>query len=128
MDNDIVLKTEDLTKHYGGVHALEGANFELKKGEHVAIMGDNGAGKSTTFKLITGELEADTGEIVRQDGLTVAQLAQELPESMDKSVRDVVRAGLAAELALVAEFHESSQAEPDRAGLARLEAPAIDFV
>ena len=51
---DIVLKTEDLTKHYGGVHALEGANFEMKKGEHVAIMGDNGAGKSTFVRQITG--------------------------------------------------------------------------
>jgi len=47
MNEEFVLKTEDLTKHYGGVRALEGANFQLKKGEHVAIMGDNGAGKST---------------------------------------------------------------------------------
>jgi len=45
MSEEFVLKTEDLTKHYGGVRALEGANFQLKKGEHVAIMGDNGAGK-----------------------------------------------------------------------------------
>ena len=52
MSNDIVLKTEDLTKHYGGVHALEGANFEIRKGEHVAIMGDNGAGKSTFVRQI----------------------------------------------------------------------------
>ena len=35
MSDEIVLKTEDLTKHYGGVHALEGANFEMRKGEHV---------------------------------------------------------------------------------------------
>ena len=42
MSEDIVLKTTDLTKHYGGVHALEGANFELRKGEHVAIMGRYG--------------------------------------------------------------------------------------
>jgi len=38
MTDDIVLETKDLTKHYGGVHALEGANFTLRKGEHVAIM------------------------------------------------------------------------------------------
>ena len=54
MSDDIVLKTVDLTKHYGGVHALEGANFELRKGEHVAIMGDNGAGKSTFVRQIIG--------------------------------------------------------------------------
>ena len=52
--NDIILKTEGLTKHYGGVQALVGADFEIRQGEHVAIMGDNGAGKSTFVRQITG--------------------------------------------------------------------------
>jgi fructose transport system ATP-binding protein len=62
--SDIVLKTEDLTKHYGGVHALEGADFELRLGEHVAIMGDNGAGKSTFVRQITGVEQPTRGKIV----------------------------------------------------------------
>ena len=61
--SDIVLKTEGLTKHYGGVQALEGANFSLKKGEHVAIMGDNGAGKSTFVRQITGVEQATSGTV-----------------------------------------------------------------
>ena len=61
---DIILKTEDLTKHYGGVHALEGANFELRMGEHVAIMGDNGAGKSTFVRQITGVEQPTRGKII----------------------------------------------------------------
>ena len=63
MSDEIVLKTEDLTKHYGGVHALEGANFEMRKGEHVAIMGDNGAGKSTFVRQITGVEQRTRGTI-----------------------------------------------------------------
>jgi fructose transport system ATP-binding protein len=61
--SDIVLKTEGLTKHYGGVHALEGADFELRQGEHVAIMGDNGAGKSTFVRQITGVEQPTSGKI-----------------------------------------------------------------
>lgn len=61
--NDIVLKTEDLTKHYGGVHALQDAHFELKRGEHVAIMGDNGAGKSTFVRQITGVEQRTRGKV-----------------------------------------------------------------
>jgi fructose transport system ATP-binding protein len=61
---DIILETRDLTKHYGGVHALEGANFILRKGEHVAIMGDNGAGKSTFVRQITGVEQRTRGEII----------------------------------------------------------------
>lgn len=64
MSDDIVLKTEDLTKHYGGVHALNSANFELKKGEHVAIMGDNGAGKSTFVRQITGVEQRTSGKVL----------------------------------------------------------------
>ena len=61
---EIILRTEGLTKHYGGVHALEDANFELRKGEHVAIMGDNGAGKSTFVRQITGVEQRTRGKIV----------------------------------------------------------------
>lgn len=60
---DIILKTEGLCKYYGGVHALENANFELRKGEHVAIMGDNGAGKSTFVRQITGVEQRTRGKI-----------------------------------------------------------------
>jgi fructose transport system ATP-binding protein len=61
---EVVLETRDLTKHYGGVHALEGANFVLRKGEHVAIMGDNGAGKSTFVRQITGVEQPTRGDII----------------------------------------------------------------
>jgi fructose transport system ATP-binding protein len=65
--SDVILRTEDLTKHYGGVHALEGANFELRQGEHVAIMGDNGAGKSTFVRQITGVEQPTRGKIIFHD-------------------------------------------------------------
>jgi fructose transport system ATP-binding protein len=61
--SDVILRTEGLTKHYGGVHALVDANFELRKGEHVAIMGDNGAGKSTFVRQITGVEQPTAGRI-----------------------------------------------------------------
>ena len=62
--NDVILKTEGLTKHYGGVHALEDADFEIRDGEHVAIMGDNGAGKSTFVRQITAVEQKTRGKII----------------------------------------------------------------
>ena len=59
----VILKTEGLTKHYGGVRALEDATFELQDGEHVAIVGDNGAGKSTFVRQITGVEQPTSGNI-----------------------------------------------------------------
>ena len=63
MSDRIILRTEGLTKHYGGVHALENADFELRDGEHVAIVGDNGAGKSTFVRQITGVEQPSSGRI-----------------------------------------------------------------
>ena len=63
MSSDIVLKTEGLTKHYGGVRALEDADFELRAGEHVAVVGDNGAGKSTFVRQVTGVEQPSAGRI-----------------------------------------------------------------
>ncbi len=62
--SDIILETRGLTKHYGGVHALNDADFILHKGEHVAIMGDNGAGKSTFVRQITGVEQRTSGTIL----------------------------------------------------------------
>ena len=62
-DGDVVLRTEGLTKHYGGVHALQEADFEIRRGEHVAIMGDNGAGKSTFVRQITAVEQRTAGRI-----------------------------------------------------------------
>ena len=62
--SDTILETKGLTKHYGGVHALEDADFVLKRGEHVAIMGDNGAGKSTFVRQITGVEQRTRGDVI----------------------------------------------------------------
>jgi fructose transport system ATP-binding protein len=66
-----VLRISGLTKHYGGVKALTDAGFELFPGEHAAIVGDNGAGKSTFVRLITGVEQPSAGDI-RLDGQAVS--------------------------------------------------------
>jgi fructose transport system ATP-binding protein len=61
---NLILETRGLTKHYGGVQALTEASFTLQKGEHVAIMGDNGAGKSTFVRQLTGVEQPTRGQII----------------------------------------------------------------
>ena len=62
-----ILEARGLVKHYGHVVALDGADLELYPGEILAIIGDNGAGKSTMIKALSGALQPDEGEI-RLDG------------------------------------------------------------
>jgi fructose transport system ATP-binding protein len=59
----LVMKATGLTKRYGQVTALDGADFELRAGEIMAVIGDNGAGKSSLIKCLSGATIPDEGEI-----------------------------------------------------------------
>jgi fructose transport system ATP-binding protein len=59
-----VLQARGLIKKYGHVTALDGADFDLMPGEVLAVIGDNGAGKTSLIKALTGALQPDTGEIL----------------------------------------------------------------
>ncbi len=61
--SEYILELKNITKIFPGVKALDGVNFSLKKGEIHALMGENGAGKSTFIKVITGVHKPDGGEI-----------------------------------------------------------------
>ncbi|MBU9726143.1 sugar ABC transporter ATP-binding protein [Diplocloster modestus] len=61
---DYILELKDVVKTFGGVQALKGVSFQLKPGEIHALMGENGAGKSTFIKVITGVHQPDSGTML----------------------------------------------------------------
>ena len=117
-----LLRFDQVGLDLGDQTILNDADLVIEPGERVCLIGRNGAGKSTTLKLITGEIDYDRGEIVRRADLVVSQLAQTLPEAMDQRVIDVVRSGLASVEALLAEYRQKSALDLDKAGLRELEA------
>jgi len=116
-----LIRFDQVSLDVGDQKILTGADLSIEPGERVCLIGRNGAGKSTTFRLVTGEVDCDSGEIVRRAGLVVSQLAQSLPDAGDLPVRDVVRSGLVGIQALLDEYHERSQKTLDRDGLRELE-------
>jgi fructose transport system ATP-binding protein len=66
----LVMEAKGLVKRFGRVTALDGADFELRAGEILAVIGDNGAGKSSLIKVLSGAFVPDAGEI-RLDGKPV---------------------------------------------------------
>lgn len=74
---DRMLEVHNLNVYYGAIHALKGISFHLDKGEIVALIGANGAGKSTTLSTIMGLLRSRSGSIIFQ-GEDISQTQTEL--------------------------------------------------
>jgi len=66
----LVMQAKGLVKRYGSVTALDGADFELREGEILGVIGDNGAGKSSLIKALSGATLPDAGEIYLDGTLT----------------------------------------------------------
>src|SRR6266699_2155507 len=64
MATPLVLEAKGLANRYAQVTALDGADFELRAGEILAVIGDNGAGKSSLIKVLSGATIPDEGEII----------------------------------------------------------------
>ncbi|ADQ69343.1 amino acid/amide ABC transporter ATP-binding protein 1, HAAT family [Halogeometricum borinquense DSM 11551] len=72
--NDPILSTENLTKKFGSLVAVDDVNLDIERGEFRSLIGPNGAGKTTTFNLLTGAMRPSNGS-VRFDGEDVTTLA-----------------------------------------------------
>jgi branched-chain amino acid transport system ATP-binding protein len=64
MESETFLKVEKLGKHFGGVQAVFGVSFVLRKGEFLGVIGPNGSGKTTLVNLITGFVRPDSGKVI----------------------------------------------------------------
>lgn len=84
MNNEVVLRMENIDKRFLGVHALKKCSLTLRRGEVNALAGENGAGKSTLMKILTGIYQRDEGEII-YNGKSV----------VFKNPRDAQEAGIA---------------------------------
>ncbi|EXH36085.1 MULTISPECIES: ATP-binding cassette domain-containing protein [Acinetobacter calcoaceticus/baumannii complex] len=99
----------DVQLAFGGPALLDGANFNLERGERVCLIGRNGEGKSTLLKLIEGSLLPDSGEVSIQNGLTVSMLAQDVPMDSGK-VADIVADGAGEAAEGLRAYHEATDA------------------
>src|SRR5438270_2344119 len=100
-----LLGMQDVSIAFGGPPVLDHAAFAIERGERVCLLGRNGAGKSTIMKLLDGTIAPDAGDVVRQTGITVTRLEQEIPTDVHGTTYDVVAAGLGAAGALLSQYH-----------------------
>jgi ATPase subunit of ABC transporter with duplicated ATPase domains len=88
--SEAIVSFEDVSFEFGHTkHILSEVSFAVRRGMKLAIMGQNGAGKSTMFKLILNECKPEAGRVLRSHGLSVATARQVIPrEDLDLTVRE----------------------------------------
>lgn len=99
-----LIRFDEISLSFGDQTILREATFSVEPGERVCLIGRNGAGKSTTLKLIQGTLEPDDGKIERPAALLVSVLEQGLAETSAQSVLEFVSGGMSKQLARIARY------------------------
>ncbi len=93
---------------FGHLPLFEEADLQIEPGERIALIGRNGAGKSSLLRVLSAEQPPDSGSIWREPGLRVSRLDQDVPAAGDRTVFAEVASGLGALGALVSEYHQAA--------------------
>ena len=83
-----MIRLDSISKIYSTDVVLKNINWEIKKGEKVGLVGSNGAGKSTQFKILIGEEDQTSGTIIKEGNPKIVHLKQELDCNLNRSIRE----------------------------------------
>jgi ATP-binding cassette, subfamily F, member 3 len=112
-----MLRLEHISKIYPTGEVLKDINWEVKSGDRIGLVGVNGAGKSTQLKIITGEVEPSSGEVIRPASLHIAYLNQEFDVDPSRTVREefwtVFKEANQVNQSLVQVQHQMQTASPE---------------
>ncbi len=140
-----VLKAEHLAKSYPGQTLFTDLSFEVKRGEHVALIGDNGTGKTTILKIIHGMLEAEGGsirlgtnvhigyydqehQVLHGEKTLIEEIADDYPDLTHTEIRNVLAAFLFTGDEAFKRISELSGGERGRVSLAKLMLSEANFL
>jgi len=102
-----LLTLTDASLAYGHHALLDKVSFQIDAGERVCLVGRNGMGKSTLFRVISGQAQLDDGELWKQDTLKISYLEQEVPTDQQDTIFDVVASGLGEVGQLLTDYHHA---------------------
>ena len=112
-----ILDVAHLSHSYGGREIFEDVSFRLEKGEHVALVGANGEGKSTFMSIITGKLSPDDGKITWARRTKVGYMDQHAALEAGKTIRETLRTAFQdlvdEEKEMLAAYDKMASASPD---------------
>ncbi len=107
----VYLSVENLSKHYGEKVLFENISFGLDKGDKIALIANNGTGKSSLMKIIAGVDDADTGSVIVRDGIRIGFLQQEPEFNENLTINELIKEGNSDLLSVINEYEKALEAQ-----------------
>lgn len=83
----VIISAREMSKSFGGLHLLRNVTFEVREGDRIGLVGRNGTGKSTLFRILLGKEDIDMGEISIHTGLRIDMLSQYQTPDSPRTIR-----------------------------------------
>jgi ABC transport system ATP-binding/permease protein len=119
-----MIQLNKVSLNFGALNILDEADFNLNQGQKVALVGRNGTGKTTLMKLICGDINIDSGEIIADKAIKMAWLPQEVPNDIHGKIKDIVleaQGDKAKVLIEWEEFQKNMESDPDNIDMDKME-------
>ena len=140
-----VLQIENMSKSFGSLHLFSGLNLDMKRSEHVAIIGDNGTGKTTLLKILNGLEQADTGtfklgtnveigyydqeqQLLHPEKTLFEEISDTYPDMTNTKIRNTLAAFLFTGDEVFKQIKDLSGGEKGRLSLAKLMLSNANFI
>ena len=140
-----VLQIENMSKSFGSLHLFSGLNLDIKRSEHVAIIGDNGTGKTTLLKILNGLEQADTGtfklgtnveigyydqeqQLLHPQKTLFEEISDTYPDMTNTKIRNTLAAFLFTGDEVFKQIKDLSGGEKGRLSLAKLMLSNANFI
>jgi ABC transport system ATP-binding/permease protein len=123
----LILNAQSISKSFGATNLFRDVSFTVNDGDRIGLIGPNGSGKSTLLKMLSGEIDADSGNVTPRKGVRMAYVTQDSQFPAAATVRSVLESALQSARVTESEWEQRLRSTLGTAGFTEFDTEAVTF-